>query len=114
MHILIYIWFGNIARLSQWGGGGNFLVQTLIKKKIKFSSYIRKFRVEQLQSLLLLNYLLALTAGLQRVDFVKFFHNDNYGTVFLREKKTYMTNGLLIYGEIFAHFLIYKEALPHI
>ncbi len=36
----------------------------LIKKKIKFSSYIRKFRVEQLQS-------------------------------------------LLIYGEIFAHFLIY-------
>jgi hypothetical protein len=36
---------------------------------------------------LLLNYLLALTAGLQRVDFVKFFHNDNYGTVFLREKR---------------------------
>jgi hypothetical protein len=28
--------------------------------------------------------------------------------------KSYMTNGLLIYGEIFAHFLIYKEALPHI
>jgi hypothetical protein len=24
-----------------------------------------------------------------------------------------MTNGLLIYGEIFAHFLIYKEALHH-
>jgi hypothetical protein len=24
-----------------------------------------------------------------------------------------MTNGLLIYGEIFAHFLIYLEALPH-
>jgi hypothetical protein len=24
-----------------------------------------------------------------------------------------MTYGLLIYGEIFAHFLIYKEALPH-
>jgi hypothetical protein len=23
-----------------------------------------------------------------------------------------MTNGLLIYGSIFAHFLIYKEALP--
>jgi hypothetical protein len=23
-----------------------------------------------------------------------------------------MTNGLLIYGEIFAHFLIYQEALP--
>ncbi len=28
--------------------------------------------------------------------------------------KSYMTNGLLIYGEIFAHFLIYQEALPHI
>jgi hypothetical protein len=31
--------------------------------------------------------------------------------------KSYMTNGLLnkilIYGEIFAHFLIYQEALPH-
>jgi hypothetical protein len=33
-----------------------------------------------------------------------------YGAV----AKSYMTNGLLIYGEIFAHFLIYKEALPHI
>ncbi len=47
---------------------------TLIKNKIKFSSYIGKLRVEQLQ----------------------------------------MTNGLLIYGEIFSHFLIYKETLPHI
>ncbi len=28
--------------------------------------------------------------------------------------KSYMTNGLLIYGEKFAHFLIYWEALPHI
>ncbi len=28
--------------------------------------------------------------------------------------KSYMTNGLPVYGEIFAHFLIYKEALPHI
>jgi hypothetical protein len=28
--------------------------------------------------------------------------------------KSYMTNGLLIYREIFAHFLIYQEALPHI
>ncbi len=28
--------------------------------------------------------------------------------------KSYMTNGLLIYGEIFPHFLIYYEALPHI
>jgi hypothetical protein len=28
--------------------------------------------------------------------------------------KSYMTNGLLIYGEIFEHFLIYYEALPHI
>ncbi len=26
----------------------------------------------------------------------------------------YMTNGLLIYGEIFAHFFIYWKALPHI
>jgi hypothetical protein len=26
--------------------------------------------------------------------------------------KSYMTNGILIYGEIFAHFPIYKEALP--
>jgi hypothetical protein len=51
---------------------------TLIKKKIKFSSYIRKFRMKQLQSHIC------------------------------------MTNGLLIYGEIFGHFLIYLEALPHI
>jgi hypothetical protein len=28
--------------------------------------------------------------------------------------KSYMTNGLLIYGEIFARFLIYEEAHPHI
>ncbi len=28
--------------------------------------------------------------------------------------KSYMTYGLPIYGEIFPHFLIYKEALPHI
>jgi hypothetical protein len=28
--------------------------------------------------------------------------------------KPYMTNGRLIYGEIFALFLIYLEALPHI
>ncbi len=47
-----------------------------MKTEINFTSYIRKFRMEQLQS--------------------------------------YMTNGLLIYGEIFAHFLIYQEALPHI
>jgi hypothetical protein len=32
------------------GGGSVELTSTLIKKKIKFSSYIRKFRVEQLQS----------------------------------------------------------------
>jgi hypothetical protein len=32
--------------------------------------------------LLLLNYLLALKAGLQRLDFLKFFYNDDYGTVF--------------------------------
>jgi hypothetical protein len=51
-------------------------VRTLIKKKIKFSSDIRKFRMEQLQS--------------------------------------HMTNCLIIYGEMFAHFPIYEEALPHI
>jgi hypothetical protein len=28
--------------------------------------------------------------------------------------KSYITNGLLIYGEIFPHFLIYRETLPHI
>jgi hypothetical protein len=28
--------------------------------------------------------------------------------------KSYITNGLLIYGEIFPHFLIYWETLPHI
>ncbi len=28
--------------------------------------------------------------------------------------KSYLTNGLLIYGKIFAHFLIYYEVLPHI
>jgi hypothetical protein len=28
--------------------------------------------------------------------------------------KSYMTNGLLIYGDKFSHFLIYYEALPHI
>ncbi len=28
--------------------------------------------------------------------------------------KSYMPNGLLIYGEIFALFFIYYEALPHI
>jgi hypothetical protein len=55
---------------------------------VKANVYATKeFSGPHLLSLLLLNYLLALTAGLQRVDFVKFFHNDNYGTVFLREKK---------------------------
>ncbi len=28
--------------------------------------------------------------------------------------KSHMTNGLLINDEIFAHFLIYQEALPHL
>jgi hypothetical protein len=28
--------------------------------------------------------------------------------------KSYMTNGLLIYGKIYSHFLIYQEALPHL
>jgi hypothetical protein len=46
------------------------LYSTLIKKNIKYSSNIRKFRLEHAIA------------------------------------KSYMTNGLLIYGEIFAHFLI--------
>ncbi len=50
----------------------NWEHNTLIKKKIKFSSYIRKFRIP--------NRAVA---------------------------KSYMANGLLIYGEIFAHFLGY-------
>jgi hypothetical protein len=54
---------------------------TLIKKKIKFSSYIRKFKMEQLQS--------------------------HIGLTKLRPPH-------IQYGEIFAHFLIYYEALPHI
>jgi hypothetical protein len=50
---------------------------TLIKKKVKFSSYIRKFRVEQLES------------------------------------HSYMTNGLLIWGNIcaFPHICIRKPFL---
>jgi hypothetical protein len=28
--------------------------------------------------------------------------------------KSFMTNGLLTHGEIFAHFPIYEETLPHI
>jgi hypothetical protein len=38
------------AEKTAAGGLGNTLYCTLIKKKIKFSSYIRKFRMEQLQS----------------------------------------------------------------
>jgi hypothetical protein len=29
LHVLNLIWFGNIARLSHLGGGGNFLVQMI-------------------------------------------------------------------------------------
>ncbi len=29
LHVLNSIWFGGIARLSHWGGGGNFLVQMI-------------------------------------------------------------------------------------
>ncbi len=29
LHVLNLIWFGNIARLSQWEGGGNFLVHMI-------------------------------------------------------------------------------------
>jgi hypothetical protein len=36
----------SVRYLMGWGGGGS----ALLKKKIKFSCYIRKFRVEQLQS----------------------------------------------------------------
>ncbi len=32
----------------------------------------------------------------------------------IKNAKSYMTNGLLICGEIFSHFLIYYKALPHI
>jgi hypothetical protein len=58
-------WYENIYKKEK---------STLIKKKRKFSSYIKK-----IQS----------------------------GAV----AKSYMTNSLLIYGEIFAHFLIYDETL---
>jgi hypothetical protein len=51
-------------------GRKNFVISYTDKKKIEFSSYIWKFRVEQLHSHII-------------------------------------TNGLLISGEIFAHFLIY-------
>ncbi len=53
-------WHRPTLALSGWGGGGcmqfpsswklRITYCTLIKKKRKFSSYIRKFRVEQLQS----------------------------------------------------------------
>jgi hypothetical protein len=38
-------------------------------------------------------------------------------TKFRREQlqsHTYMSNGLLIYDKLFAHFLKYEKALPHI
>jgi hypothetical protein len=51
-----------------------------------------------------------------------FFSDKKENKIFLIYKeiqngavaKSFMTNGLLIYGEIFAHFLIYYEALPYI
>jgi hypothetical protein len=43
------VWFGTVVQLSS-GKEGNFFLYALIKKKIKFSSYIRKFRIKQLQS----------------------------------------------------------------
>jgi hypothetical protein len=46
---------------------------------------------------------------MENLIFLKHKENQN-GAV----AKPYMTNGLLLYGEIFAHFLIYQEALPHI
>jgi hypothetical protein len=39
---------------------------------------------------------------------------DNYEIQNGAVAKSYMTNGLLIYREMFAHFLIYQEAFPHI
>ncbi len=54
-----------------------YRLPALTQKKIKFSSYTRKFKV---------------------------------GAV----TKSFMTVGLLIYGKIFDHFLIYWEAFPHI
>ncbi len=60
-----------VTRTTFPANSGILPLSTLIKKKIKFSSYIRKIQ--------------------------------NGAVV----AKSYMTNGLLIYGEIFAHFLIY-------
>jgi hypothetical protein len=54
-----------------------YISHTLIKKKIKLSSYIRKIQ-------------------------------KGLGV------KSYMTNGLLIYDQIFSEFLTYQESLPHI
>jgi hypothetical protein len=41
-------------------------------------------------------------------------YKEIQGVAFAKSYIMYMTNGLLRYGEIFAHFLIYYEALPHI
>jgi hypothetical protein len=74
LHPLIPLSRQQLVSLSQFSSVSSVapVDGTLIKNKIKFSSYIGKFRVEQLQL-----------------------------------AKSYMTNGLLIYGKIFSHFLIY-------
>jgi hypothetical protein len=46
-------------------------------------------------NMLLLNYLLALKAGLQRVDFLKFFITEDYDTIFLKniERRDELNSG---------------------
>jgi hypothetical protein len=43
----IEVIFENLHRREKWGASG---IYALIKNKIKFSSFIRRFRMEQLQS----------------------------------------------------------------
>ncbi len=40
--------------------------------------------------------------------------NERVHSLVRSSGSSYMTNGLLIYGYIFAHFLVYQKALPHI
>ncbi len=72
--------------------------------------------------------LLGINSSLLRLEFLSgflplFFSSTKYCSCTLIKKKkkfhqngavakSYMTNGLLIYGAIFAHFLLYQEALP--
>ena len=47
------------------------------------------------KNLLLLNYLLALKAGLQLIDFLKFFMTEDYDTLFLKniERRDELNSG---------------------